>query len=151
MPGWPDGVPGVVVLPDGRRVRAASLRAARTGVPDPHLQLVLQTKDPGAADWPVRWVRWPDFRSPANTADALDALREAHERTSTERVEISCRGGVGRTGTAVAALAVLAGLPAEDAVAWARRHHHPRAVETPLQRRWLRRVGGEPGLSPPGR
>ncbi len=40
----------------------------------------------------------------------------------------------------MAALAVIAGLPADEAVVWARRHHHPRAVETPWQRRWVERV-----------
>lgn len=153
MPGWHDDAPGVVVLPDGRRVRAAALSAPRAGVPDPHLHLVLLGREPEPLPWPVCWVRWPDFRSPTDTARALDALREAHARAPTERVEVSCRGGVGRTGTALAALAVLAGLPSGEAVAWVRDHHHPRAVETPLQRRWLRRVAPTlgPGLSPPGR
>jgi hypothetical protein len=35
-------------------------------------------------------------------------------------------------------MAVLAGHPVDDAVAWTRRTHHPRAVETPGQRRWIR-------------
>lgn len=149
MAGWHDGAPGVVVLPDGRRVRAAALRADRAGVPAPQLHLVLLGREPDPLSWPVCWVRWRDFRAPTDTAQALTALRDAHARALTERVEVSCRGGVGRTGTALAALAVLSGLPPDEAVAWVRNHHHPRAVETPLQRRWLRRVA--PGLSPPGR
>jgi protein-tyrosine phosphatase len=55
-------------------------------------------------------------------------------------VEVACRGGVGRTGTALAALAVLDGLSPGEAVRWVRREYHPRAVETPWQRWWLRRV-----------
>ena len=58
-----------------------------------------------------------------------------------EQVEVACRGGVGRTGTALAALAVLDGLPAGDAVRWVRERYHPRAVERPWQRRWLRSLG----------
>ena len=48
-------------------------------------------------------------------------------------------GGVGRTGTVIACLAVLTGLSPADAVAWARANYHRRAVETPWQRRWVTR------------
>lgn len=85
-------------------------------------------------------MRWPDFRTPRDTADAVEALRTAHERAHTERVEIACGGGVGRTGTALAYLAILSGVQAHDAVRWVREHYHPRAVETPWQRRWVLRV-----------
>ena len=73
--------------------------------------------------------------------DALDALHEAHRRAAAgERVEVTCRGGVGRTGTALAALAVLDGLSPSEAVGWVRQRYHPMAVETPWQRWWLRTV-----------
>jgi protein-tyrosine phosphatase len=89
-------------------------------------------------------VRWPDFWVPLDRADATDALREALRRAQAgERVEVVCRGGVGRTGTALAALGVLEGLGPVAAVAWVRAGYHPRAVETPWQRRWLR------SLTPP--
>ncbi len=48
-----------------------------------------------------------------------------------------CVGGVGRTGTALACLAVLDGVAAAQAVAFARAHYHLKAVETPWQRRWV--------------
>jgi protein-tyrosine phosphatase len=83
-------------------------------------------------------VRWPDWRLPRNPADARDALVEAWERAATERIEVACGGGLGRTGTALACLAVLDGVPAADAVAYVRSHYHPRAVETPWQRRYVR-------------
>jgi protein-tyrosine phosphatase len=68
-------------------------------------------------------------------------LREAHRRACAgERVEVGCRGGIGRTGTALAALSILDGLDPRAAVTWVRRVYHPRAVETPWQRWWLRRV-----------
>ena len=57
-----------------------------------------------------------------------------------QRVEVACRGGVGRTGTALAALAVIDGLPPDAAVGWVRERYHRRAVETPWQRAWLRSV-----------
>ncbi|MGY1593825.1 protein-tyrosine phosphatase family protein [Geodermatophilus sp. SYSU D00708] len=132
---WGDDA-GLVVLPGGARVRGRRLAAPAT----PADAAVVLGAGPLPA-WPARRVRWPDFWVPLDRADVLDALREALERARAgERVEVACRGGVGRTGTALAALAVLDGLPADAAVAWVRRCHHPRAVETPWQRRWLRSI-----------
>ena len=68
-----------------------------------------------------------------------EAEFEAH--ADDERVEIACGGGTGRTGTALALLAVWGGVRPDDAVAWVRAHYRPRAAETPWQRRWVRRTG----------
>ena len=140
MDPWGDDGPGVVVLPGGRRVRGRALRRPLPPGPLPELGVYLLGRDPGPFAWPHRWVRWPDLRTPSSTPDALAALGEAYERAGAERVEIACGGGVGRTGTALAALAVLAGVPPEDAVAWVRAAYHRGAVETPWQRRWVRRL-----------
>ena len=137
---WDDGR-GVVELPDGRRLRGRGLRHPLPAGPDPDFGVYLLGRDPGPFEWEHRGVRWPDFRTPASTEDAMAALREAYERSATERVEIACGGGKGRTGTALAAVAVLAGVPASEAVAWVRHHYNPHAVETPWQRRWVRRLG----------
>ncbi len=66
-------------------------------------------------------------------------MRDAWERARTQRVEVACGGGRGRTGTALACIAVLDGVPADDAVAFVRRHFDPHAVETPWQRRYVAR------------
>jgi protein-tyrosine phosphatase len=55
------------------------------------------------------------------------------------RVEIACWGGRGRTGTALACLAVLDGVPAAEAVPYVRAHYDRRAVETPWQRNYVAR------------
>ena len=128
--------PGVVVLPGGLAVRGRSLR---TDLGPADHTLVLGTSP--APPWPSRRVRWPDFGLPLDRRDALAALADAYARMSLgQRVEVGCRGGIGRTGTALAALAVLDGLAPEEAVAWVRGAYHPRAAETPWQRRWLRHV-----------
>lgn len=137
---WADGA-GVVTLPDGRRLRGRGLRHPLPAGPVPDFGVYLLGRDPGPFDWDHRWVRWPDFRTPASTPDAMAALRVAYERSASERVEVACGGGVGRTGTALAAIAVMAGVPAPEAVAWVRSHYHPHAVETPWQRRWVRNLG----------
>lgn len=67
------------------------------------------------------------------------ALREAWHRATNERVELACGGGRGRTGTALACLAVLDGVSAAEAVAYVREHYSLRAVENPWQRRYVDR------------
>jgi len=129
--------PGVVTLPGGARVRGR--RLAEPCTPADFALLLAHGPLPA---WRHRRIRWPDFWIPLDGADAIAALRDAHERAySGARVEIACHGGVGRTGTALAALAILDGLTPDAAVAWVRATYHRRAVETPWQRRWLRRVG----------
>jgi protein-tyrosine phosphatase len=126
----------VVRLPGG-----ALVRGRRLTDPVSPADFALVLADGPAPVWAHRHLRWPDFWVPRDRADALDALREVRRRAAAgERVEVACRGGVGRTGTALAALAVLDGLAPRDAVEWVRREYHPRAVETPWQRRWLRTV-----------
>jgi len=139
---------GVTALPSGIEVRGRAL--SRPASP---ADFALVLAGGPVPDWPFRRIRWPDFGVPADTADALDALREAHRRAHAgQRVEAACRGGVGRTGTALAALAILDGLPLHEAVRWVRAGYHPRAIETRSQRHWLRCVipGSAPDGQPPG-
>ncbi len=91
--------------------------------------------------WPSRWLRWPDFRLPLSRADARHAFTEAWQRSGEQRVEIACGGGRGRTGTALACLAILDGVPPTEAVAYVRQRYDQRAVETPWQRRYVARYG----------
>lgn len=135
---WDDG-PGVLVLADGRRIRGRGLRRPLLDGPEPEFGLYLLGKEPPPVAWASRWLRWPDFRLPSDPADARAAFVELFERCATERVEVACGGGRGRTGTALACLCVLAGTPPEDAVAYVREHYDHRAVETPWQRRYVRR------------
>ena len=136
---WEAGQPGIVALPSGRLVRGRSLRAPVPDGPRPDFGLYLLGSAPEPVEWESRWVRWPDFRLPADRADAAAALRMAWHRAASERVEVACAGGRGRTGAALACLAVLDGVAAGDAVAFVREHYHPRAVETPGQRRYVAR------------
>jgi protein-tyrosine phosphatase len=111
-------------------------------VPDgrePQWALHLLGSAPPAVPWPSRWLRWPDFRLPTDPADARDAVQELWRRAADERVEVACGGGQGRTGTALACLAVLDGIHPDEAVEWVRDHYARRAVETPWQRRYVRR------------
>ncbi len=135
--GWEgSGAAGLLTLPSGVQVRGRRLRDHASSA---DFALVLASGP--APAWPCRRVRWPDFWIPLNLEDTLDALREALARAQAgERVEVTCAGGIGRTGTALAALAILDGLPRTQAVPYVRARYHSRAAETPWQRWWLRRV-----------
>lgn len=141
MSEWGDE-PRTIELPDGRRIRGTGLVRPRGRAGSPDFAVYLLGRDPGDQGWEHRFVKWRDFGTPASTTDAIAALREAHERSVDERVEIACRGGIGRTGTALALIAVMAGVPAGDAVDWVREHYTRRAVETPAQRRWVSTAAG---------
>lgn len=143
-PGWDEHAPGVLRLPSGRLVRGRGLRhPLPPDAPAPGFGLYLLSRPPVPFPWESRWVRWPDFRLPKDPEDARAALVEAWRRAGTERVEVACAGGKGRTGTALACLAVLDGVPPKEAVAYVRRHYRRGAVETWGQRRWVRRFPGE--------
>ena len=58
-------------------------------------------------------------------------------------VEIACTSGRSRTGTALAALAVRAGLETDEAVAWVRADYPPARIVTRRQRRWLAESAAE--------
>lgn len=137
---WEPSQLGVVTLPSGRRVRGRGLSAGPVADDDaPDLGLYL-TSHPHEERWESMWIAWPDFRIPRNPDQALAALRDAYHRAARSRVEIACDGGIGRTGTALAILARLDGVRPEDAVAWVRATYRPDAVETPWQRRFVRRA-----------
>lgn len=138
---WEPATTGVLRLPSGRQVRGRGLRHPLPAGPRPDFALYLRGRTPPPVAWEARWIRWPDFWLPSDREAAYEALREAWRRAATERVEVACGGGVGRTGTALACLAVLDGVPRQEAVAYVRRHYAPRAVETPWQRRYVTSFG----------
>jgi protein-tyrosine phosphatase len=83
-------------------------------------------------------IDWQDFGLPRDPAAAAATIRDVYARArSGECVEVGCAGGLGRTGTVLACMAVLAGVPAGEAVGWVRRNYDVRAVETPEQEEWV--------------
>ncbi|MEU5777336.1 protein-tyrosine phosphatase family protein [Streptomyces venezuelae] len=136
---WQPGAPGILRLPSGRLVRGRGLRHSLPAGDTPDLGVYLLGKQPPEVPWEARWLPWPDFRLPRDRELARGVLREVWERAAGERVEVACGGGHGRTGTALACVAVLDGVPAAEAVSYVREHYDRHAVETPWQRRYVER------------
>ncbi|GAA2257967.1 protein-tyrosine-phosphatase [Streptomyces ruber] len=139
---WNPAAPGVLRLRSGRLVRGRGLRHPLPPGPEPTYAVYLLGGRPPEVPWESRLLRWPDFRLPGDRDEAARVLRDVWSRALTERVEVACGGGRGRTGTALACLAVLDGVPPDEAVAYVRERWSPRAVETPWQRRYVRRFRG---------
>jgi protein-tyrosine phosphatase len=130
-----------VVLPDGTQVTAVSFDPAdpysRARDPDYGLYFDSRWQPP----WDHGYVDWPDFGVPANGGAVVESLKAVLERArSGQDIEVGCIGGHGRTGTALACLAVLAGHPASGAVAWVRSSYCAKAVETPEQEAFIAAV-----------
>jgi protein-tyrosine phosphatase len=140
---------GAVELPDGVRVRGRGLRNGTPAGEVPEFGLYLGTARLRARygqglGWEREWVDWPDFWVPRDFDAACASIIGLHGRAARgQRVEVACGGGVGRTGTVMACLAVVAGVDKDEAVGWARAHYHPKAVEMPWQRRWVSRFAAK--------
>ena len=150
---------GATQLPDGTLVRGRALRDRIPKNPLPEYGLYLVSRpgqQPGTTSprhprwsrlrrrrrfepsWEADWILWPDFRTPADPQQAARAIVKAFRRAQAGgRVEVACGGGNGRTGTVLACMAILAGLPATQAVGWVRANYRTRAVETRRQRAWI--------------
>jgi protein-tyrosine phosphatase len=87
----------------------------------------------------------PDYGVPdeaalrAILAQMLEAMRAAPDGA----YHIGCKAGIGRTGTVMACLAILAGVVEGDPVAWLRAAYFQGAIETPGQEAFVRRFTRE--------
>lgn len=132
----------LVQLPDGTQVQAASFDRSLPYERDTMPNFGVYLDPAWAPPWPCRHVAWPDFGVPADTEDLRDALEclLAKARDG-QLVEVGCIGGHGRTGTALACVAILAGVPAHVATDWVRESYCPEAVEGQAQTRFVSKFG----------
>jgi len=128
--------PVEVIFPDGTRVRASSLFDRNEHLSGRDFGLYMDPR--WNPTWPAEIIDWPDFGLPRDGARAAAQIRAAFSRAKGgQGVEIGCLGGLGRTGTVLACMAVLAGLDSLDAVAWVRKNYRSGAIETPDQESWV--------------
>jgi hypothetical protein len=127
-----------VVFPDGTTMLASGWFERSSDEPVPDFGVYC---DPlWEPTWPAARLEWPDFGVPRNL-EATDAvIRDAFARARRgEQVEVACVGGHGRSGTILACMAILAGVPPSEAVAWLRQSYCERAVQEPSQQYWVER------------
>ena len=139
-----------MTFPDGTSVlargRLGLVPSERPRPPDFALYLDERWRRDREVTWPFQLIAWEDFGLPADESQVFAAVIDVHQRAQAgELVEIACYGGVGRTGTMLSCLAVLAGLPASEAVAWVRGHYHSSAVETSQQEQLVTRFARSVG------
>jgi len=120
--------------------RSDLVPSRRPRPPDFAIYLDERWRDDPQVTWPYRIIGWEDFGLPDDEAEIFTAIVDLHRRARAgELVEIACYGGLGRTGTVLGCLTVLAGVAPSDAVAWVRAHYHPSAIETPDQEQLIAR------------
>ena len=132
-----------VELADGTSVTAVSFLEgdpySRDAAPAFGLYLDARWDPP----WPHEHETWPDFGVPSDIDGLRPSLQRLLDRARAgDLVELGCLGGHGRTGTALACLAVLAGTPADEAVDWVRATYCAQAVETDAQRTFVESFPG---------
>jgi protein-tyrosine phosphatase len=125
-----------VRFPDGTIVEAVGIWERRPDKPDRDYGFYLD------ASWRPTWsadvIEWEDYGLPVDPEAAAAAICAAfHRAKHGERVEVGCIGGLGRTGTVLACMAILADVAPGQAVEWVRDHYDPAAVETPEQEDWV--------------
>ena len=122
-------------------MRASSLADRRED--DPERAYGLYLDQHWAPTWPADVIAWPDFGLPVEPEVAAGQITAAFGRARRgELVEVGCVGGSGRTGTVLACMAVLAGVPAPEAVSWVRAAYRREAVETADQEAWVQWFAG---------
>jgi protein-tyrosine phosphatase len=82
----------------------------------------------------------PDYGVPdeAGLRAVLAQMLEAMRATPKDTYHIGCKAGIGRTGTVMACLAIMAGAVEGDPVAWLRAAYFQGAIETPGQEAFVR-------------
>jgi hypothetical protein len=130
-----------VTFADGTTVVGARFLVEAPYAPEEVPAFGLYFDEHWAPPWDHVQLPWADFGVP-DAAELRFALEDLLGRARRgERVEVGCLGGHGRTGTALACLAVLTGTPPDDAVAWVRAAYCEKAVETDEQRAFVAAFG----------
>jgi hypothetical protein len=133
-----------VTFVDGTTVVGARFLVDNPYTCDPAPTFGLYLDQWWAPPWDHAHLRWVDFGVP-DAGELRVALEDVLRRARRgQHVEVGCLGGHGRTGTALACLAVLTGTPPGEAVGWVRARYCEKAVETDEQRAFVAAFRREP-------
>jgi protein-tyrosine phosphatase len=125
-----------VQFPDGTTVEAVGIQERRPDKPGRDYGFYLDAR--WRPTWTADVIEWEDFGLPADAEATADAICNTFRRAKHgARVEVGCIGGLGRTGTVLACMAILAGIAPGQAVHWVRGHYDSAAIETPEQEEWV--------------
>ena len=123
-------------FPDRTRIRASALVDRRED--DSTRSFGLYMDERWQPSWPADLIEWEDFGVPIDGERAVAQIESVFARArGGEGVEIGCLGGLGRTGTVLACMAILAGVDPAESVSWVRQHYRAEAVETAEQEAWV--------------
>lgn len=131
-----DRLRNAVCLPDGALVRGRGVEGPlpEGALPQFGLYLGVNYLPP----WDSVRVRWPNYLLPRDFDQTARLITAAHSKAVRgDRVEVACNAGRGRTGTVLACMAVLAGVPPKCAIGWVRTDYDPHALRAPWQRWWV--------------
>lgn len=121
-----------VEFPDGTVVYASSVVYRKEDDPAPQFGLYLD--DVWSPSCLSYVLAWPDMNIPKFKDVACHAIVDTFNKARLGMfVEVGCIGGHGRTGTVLACMASLAGVPWDECVAWVKENYCPKAVETAEQ------------------
>lgn len=142
-----------LTFPDGTTVQASSIgqnnKLRTEGEPDFGLYLAESWRNEGIGMM-LPWEDWglPKVQYPL----AAEAIRTAFEWAKAGAlVEVGCIGAHGRTGTVLSCMAILSGVPVNEAVAYVRKEYCNNAVEGASQEwfiRWFNAYVNELPLPP---
>ena len=124
-----------VEFPDGVTVYASSLHDRDIVDESPDFGLYLDTTwDPTTIAYTLHW---PDFNIPPVLHTAAYTIVDVYNKARKGLwIEVGCIGGHGRTGTVLACMAVLSGMPWKDAIKWVRNTYCGEAIET-IEQEWM--------------
>ncbi len=125
-----------VRFPDGTAVQAVGILERLPDKADRDYGLYLDAR--WRPTWNADVIEWEDFGLPSDSEAAAKTICQAFGRAKRgQRIEIGCIGGLGRTGTVLACMAILAGITPAEAVQWVRHNYDPAAIETTEQADWV--------------
>lgn len=118
-----------VTMKDGTIIYASSAHRRKSSDPAPDFGMYLDGM--WDASCLAYTVDWPDFGIPRKFSAAVAAIIDVYNKARNGLwVEVGCIGGHGRTGTALACMAVLGGMTSSEAISHIRDTYCDRAIES---------------------